>query len=292
MFFNIKNNNMLADDQKIDRIKKNLFYRSWDAITDYKKFDWQTYADKVNSSQAFAIDFWGCVKVSPQKDKIINTFFNKNCTNWKIIFEYTDKSLLSEIGSTQIDVIIESDNCTLFLESKFTEPNGGKCSQTAKTTYYDFQCNGNYEKQTNPVNKISSKCALTGKGIKYWENIDKLTNFSKDAEYQPCPFKEGEFQWMRNICFAEAYSKKHNKKTTENYLVYYNSPKCPISKKVENQTYLGKLKDNIINSDSFRALSYNDLLNIAISCFNSSELDEKQVWIDLKHWMKEKESKS
>jgi len=33
------------------------------------------------------------------------------------------------------------------------------------------QCNGNYEMQTNPVNEEKARCALTGKGIRYWELI-------------------------------------------------------------------------------------------------------------------------
>ncbi|WP_366182972.1 hypothetical protein [Flavobacterium ovatum] len=280
---------MVVDNYKLRQIEKNIFHRSFGATSDFKKSQWHKDSDRANSSQALAIDFWGCVKLSPQKDKIINLFFDKKESNWEFIFEFTSSSLLNEKTSTQIDVVIQSDSCVLFLESKFTEADGGGCSQIDSTTHYDFQCNGNYETQTNPVNNKTCKCALTGKGIKYWDYIDYLTTFSKNNEYQPCPFKGGEFQWMRNICFSEAYSKQNNNIEVENYLVYYKSKKCPISKKVDSQTYLGNLKNNIKNNNSFKALSYNDLLDKAICSFDSTEFNEKQIWIDLQNWMNDKE---
>src|SRR5690606_3679364 len=110
-----------------------------------------------------------------------------------------------EKKSTQIDILMKSKNIVLFIESKFTEKDGGGCSQIRNTVNGIYQCNGKYEEQINPKNNIKSKCALSGKGINYWNFIDELTNYSKEKDYNPCPFKKGEYQWMRNICFAEAY---------------------------------------------------------------------------------------
>jgi len=282
---------MVTDNKKIESIKKNLFKRSINAISDYQRFEWHKAADEANSSQALAIDFWGCLKLSPQKDKIINTLFNKKNNNWKIKFEYADKSLLSEKRPTQIDVIIESDTYAIIIESKFTEANGGNCSQTKKTKNFSFQCNGNYEEQINPVNGVSSKCALTGKKILYWDYIDSLTELNKHTEQTPCPFQKGEFQWIRNICFAEAYAKRQ-KINTESYLVYYKSDKCSISKKVKNQTYLGNLKGKLNNPKSFQPISYNELLSKIIKSFEAKDSNEKQIWIELQNWMKNKENKT
>ncbi len=90
---------------------------------------------------------------------------------------------------------------------------------------------------------------------------------------------------MRNICFAEAYT-KHKK--NECFLVYYKSEKCPISKKVDNGTYLGKLKGKIKNPRSFLPISYNELLDKAISHLDF-DANEKQIWVDLQKWIKNKE---
>lgn len=282
---------MIIDIKKIENIKNNLFYRSINSIDDYYKFDWHNYkgvidTDKINSSQALAIDFWGCLKLSQFKNQLINMFFNKSEDNWEIKFEYTDKFLLSEKRPTQIDVIVESRACAIIIESKFTESDGGGCSQIDKNEKGFYQCNGKYEEQINPVNNIKSKCALTGKGIKYWDYIDILTDFEKSKDFNPCPFKNGEYQWMRNICFAKAYAK--NRKN-ECYLVYYRSEKCYISKKVDDGTYLGQLKGKIKNTKSFQPISYNEILENFIS-YLDFDVNEQQVWVELQKWMKNKEA--
>lgn len=285
---------MNIDTKKIKSIKKNLFYRSINSIDDYFNFDWHNYngnidTDKINSSQALAIDFWGCLKLSPYKNQLINIFFDKNNDDWEIKYEYVDKSILSEKRPTQIDVIVESETCAIIIESKFTEQDGGGCSQTNKTKQGFYQCNGKYEEQINPINNIKSKCALTGKGIKYWDYIDILTDFRKGKSYNPCPFNGGEYQWMRNICFAEAYANIKHKKN-ECFLVYYKSEKCSISKKVDNKIYLGKLKGKIKNPKSFLPISYNQLLEKAI-LYLDCDIGERQVWVDLQKWIKDKEMK-
>ncbi len=285
---------MQLDDLTIGNIKKNLFYRSIDAISDYNRFDW--HKDKCgmidtgqnNSSQALAIDFWGCLKLSKYKNELINKLFVETENDWDIQFEYVDKKLLSEKKSTQIDILIRSKNTAIFIESKFTEQDGGGCSQVKKTKNGIVQCSGNYITQINPKNKISSKCALTGKEIKYWCYIDQLTCYKKDHDYRPCPFRNGEYQWMRNICFAEAYART-NGVNAKTYLAYLESKKCPISKKVNKQKYLGKLKDNIINTNSFMPISYNNLLETCIS-FLSIDEQEKKDWTDLEKWIMFKES--
>jgi hypothetical protein len=270
------------------KIKDNIFYRSINSIKDYNTFNWHKDSDKINSSQALAIDFWGCLKLSPYKDQLINLIFSKNGTGWDIEFEYVNKAILSETkASTQIDILIKNNNYVIVIESKFTEKDGGGCSQINKTKEGLYQCNGNYEDQINPKNKIKSKCALTGKGINYWNFIDELTSFSKNNTYSPCPFKNGEYQWMRNICFAEAFAKRENLKA-ESYLVFLKSNKCSISQKVDNNTFLGKLEGNIKSKLSFIPMSYNELVTKCI-LFLEFDSNEKRIWIDLEKWILNKE---
>ena len=278
---------MKITHDKIASIKGNLFYRSRDIVSNYDEFPWHVYhnnvdTDKVQSSQALAIDFWGCLNSSEFKNELINNFFGKSANDWVIELEYTDSALLNEPTSTQIDVLLKSSECVIFIESKFTE-QGGKCSQPNK------KCNGNYQLQTNPENGIESKCSLTGKKIKYWDYIDKVTLFKKDDEYLPCPFKGIEYQWMRNICFAKAYSEHNHGIQAEAYLFYYSSSKCHISKKVLDGEYLGKLKDKLITN--FKAISYNDYLSFCIDYLKHKDNEEIKVWLGLKEWLIEKEKK-
>lgn len=288
-----KRRNMIPNEQKIKSIKENLFYRSQDAISDYEKFDWHNHrgnidTDKFNSSQAIAIDFWGCLELSPLKVRIINRIFNKSCDEWDIKFEFSDRDLMSEIRPTQIDVKIESDTCAIIIESKFAENNSGRCSQLKKTKKNLIQCNGRYEDQINPVNNIKSKCALKGKGIRYWDYISSTTTFDIHESQNPCPFRNREFQWIRNICFAEAYAMKF-KKITECYLVYYKSDKCPISKKIYNNNYLGSLNGNLQNQQNFKQISYNDLLSEIITSILSKDSNEREIWVELQNWLTGKE---
>jgi len=275
---------MKISNDKLIAIKNNLFYRSREIIPDYYTFPWHKYdgiidTDKVNASQALAIDFWGCLNSSKYKNELINEYFDTSVNDWTIDLEYTNPELLSEPTSTQIDVLLNSTDKVIFIESKFTE-NGGRCSQPSK------KCNGNYQLQINSENGIENKCSLTGKKIKYWDYIDKITDFKKDSEYLPCPFKGMEYQWMRNICFAKAYSEKYNGIKYETYLFYYDSPKCHISKLIFDDNYLGSLKDKL--KVPFKAKSYNDYISFCIDYLKLKDTSEMIVWIKLKEWMIEK----
>ena len=61
---------------------------------------------------------------------------------------------LSELRETQIDVLAKSTSSIVALECKFTEADGGECSQVhklGKSAHKGMcQCNGNYEEQVNP----------------------------------------------------------------------------------------------------------------------------------------------
>ena len=278
---------MKITNDKIASIKNNLFYRSRDIVEDYTSFPWHKYiaevdTDKVQSSQALAIDFWGCLNSSKFKDELINNYFNIISSDWNIELEYTDASLLNESPSTQIDVLLTSVNHAIFIESKFTE-GGGRCSQPKK------QCNGNYQLQINPKNGIKNKCALTGKGIKYWDYIDSITEFKKDNEYLPCPIKGMEYQWMRNLCFAKAFSEENGGVSVVNYLFYYNSPKCHIASLIPNNNYLGTLKEKL--NSSFYAKSYNDYIDFCIAYLEQKDPIEMKVWMELKSWLTKKEQR-
>ena len=277
---------MKISEDKVLAIQNNLFYRSREIITEYNTFPWHNHhgiidTDKVNASQAIAIDFWGCLNSSKYKNELINVYFDAVGDDWSIDLEYTKPELLFEPVSTQIDVLLKSTAKVIFIESKFTE-KGGSCYQASKK-----KCNGNYKLQENPENGIINKCSLTGKKIKYWNYIDNITDFKKDLEYLPCPFKGMEYQWMRNICFAKAYSEKHNGIKYETYLFYYDSPKCHISKLVHNDNYLGSLKDKL--KVTFKAKSYNDYISFCINYLKLKDTSEMNVWIELKEWMIEKE---
>jgi hypothetical protein len=160
----------------LEAIRANLFAASHAAIPDWNAFPWhrvhgaiQTH--KVQSSQALAIDVFGTIKVSPDRHRLLGSLAQKCGLSddgpWEIELEWIDQErLLGEPRATQIDAIAFGKRALLVVECKFTEP-GGRCTQpdaiSRGTHKGSRQCSGNYVTQTNPVNDVVARCALTGK---------------------------------------------------------------------------------------------------------------------------------
>jgi hypothetical protein len=54
---------------------------------------------------------------------------------------------------------------------------------------------------------VRSRCALTGKSIRYWEYIPKVFELDPGVDHTPSPFKGEAYQWMRNAVLAAAIGK-------------------------------------------------------------------------------------
>jgi len=279
---------MKISEEKLNRIKENIFPHSIDAI-DIETFDWHknNYDDiqayKPNSSQAVAIDVFGLLKLSKYKDRLINLYFNKSGEDWKIEFEWSDHELLNENPKfpTKIDVKIHNAENILLLECKFMEPDfGSGCSKT-KPKNGDVECNGSY----TPKKFTLIKCALTEiNKTKYWDYIPKIFEYEKEKDYETCPCRTNQYQLIRNLCIGKALSEKPPKKKIENYLIYYNSETCPLSKKIKEKTFLENLKDE----KSLKDISYNDLLTGFMNILKLNGQEEYYKWEELEKWLENK----
>jgi hypothetical protein len=185
---------MIDDDpsssRMFEKIKENLFPASHAAICDWGKFPWhldtqgviQTH--KLASSQALAIDVFGTIKVSDERDRILGALARKchvpDDGPWRLELEWVDPDcLLGERRPTQVDAIAFGKRAVLVIECKFTESGGG-CSQPnpirGKSAHRgQRQCNGDYAMQVNPVNRVEARYALSGKRIRYWETKRALS---------------------------------------------------------------------------------------------------------------------
>ncbi|UTS88207.1 PGN_0703 family putative restriction endonuclease [Rhizobium anhuiense] len=141
-------------------VRENLFPASHGAIEDWEAFPWhrdrtnRIQAHKAHSSQAIAIDVFGTVKMSTDRDRIFDAIAARVGVApggpWEIALEWTDTDrLLEEPRPTQVDALAVGSKAALVIECKFTEP-GGKCSQTAVLRSGERQCNGGYADQINP----------------------------------------------------------------------------------------------------------------------------------------------
>lgn len=275
------------EQQIKEKLLNNIFPASIAAIENIEEFPWHQDRNrnidsyKVQSSQALMIDVFGYLSICRNKDKIINTVFNVEDEEWKIIFEYVDEKLLNEPTSTQIDVMLQGKNTYILIECKFTENDGGRCSQPINKK----QCNGKYEIQTNPLNNIQNKCALTGKGINYWKYIDLIYDYSSKESYSACPFKGGHYQWMRNLCFAYSLKEKTGK-DVKSYICFDDANFCPMKKKFD-KNYLSEINQHVKQEYQFNIVTYQKIIESAINI----SLDNN-VWKELKKWVVNKEIKT
>ncbi len=116
------------------RLERNIFPAAHQACEPWEKFSWHTSAHVAHSSQALAIDVFGTIKTSANRDAIIDalaqTLGLPTGGPWDITLEWSARaSLLKEPSPTQVDVYVESPSAVILFECKFTEQDGGACSR-------------------------------------------------------------------------------------------------------------------------------------------------------------------
>jgi len=265
-------------------IKSNMFKGAYSAIDDWMAFDWHTHAQSPRSSQMLAIDVFGTLKVSPQKvrDAVISELVREagvpSDGPWHIELEWQDSgNALNERRPTQVDAVAISPNAQLFFECKFTEA-GGSCSQPKRDKEGLAACNGRYEAQTNPKSGSSSSCALSGKGIGYWQWAEKLYGLSVSEDHAPFPFASDAYQWMRNSALAKAVQVRDGL-ATRVFATYAESEFLQTAAKIKS----GRLGIKpVLPDDDIIPLSYQNLLSIA------TRLDPSGPWEDLTGWVERK----
>lgn len=229
---------------------------------------------------------FGTIKVSPDRDVIIAALA-RQCGlpidgPWELELEWSDpENHLNERRShrTQVDVAAFGKRATLFIECKFTE-GGGACSQTDRRADGTRQRNGNYAMQRNPANNILARCALTGKGIRYWDAIPRLFGLSVDDDHIPCPFRGDAYQWMRNAGLADMIAARRGVSTA--VIAAYADADCfATAQKVRSGELLGRA--GVEGHTLVSPISYQRLIDLAQE--NSALPDE---WIALREWVARK----
>lgn len=273
---------------ELERIRENIFRYAWVALWDLDSDKWHRIGGEIDaykrhSSQALAIDYFGTLMFSEEKASILNSLAARlglpSSKDWEVELEWGDgDNLLHETRKkTQVDAVACSSEAIIFFECKFKESAGGSCSQTK------YQCDGNYRMQINPENGVQSRCALSGKGIRYWDVIPDLFKLESIAEYEPCPFSGSNYQWMRNLVVCTQVAKK--KGLAPHFLIVYaNAPGLPIADKIRSDNlceFRAFLKDD---GPLFSCMSYQELLNLSIE----SVTVERPKFLELNRWIRDK----
>ena len=262
-----------------DEIRSNIFPAAHKFIADWASVPWHTYAHRPHSSQALAFSVFGTISESSVRDEVFTRIAARaglsDSGPWSVLLEWQDATnQLREPRPTQVDAVVVSENSILLFECKFTEP-GGQCSQVKQDSRKRTACNTRYEMQINTQNGISARCALSGKGVRYWEIIPEVYGIDAGIDHVPCPFAFDNYQWMRNSLLAHSL---HNStgKSVRLFVVFCDVPGLPTADKVRGG---GVGLATVSEETLVRPVSYQDILEIA------AEIQPSPVWGEFEHWM-------
>jgi hypothetical protein len=283
----------------LNPIRANIYPPAWDAVSPAESFPWHKYSHLPHSSQALAVDVFGTLKMldSDRRDAILADFASSISVPsggpWSVDLEWLDpKNRLREPRQTQVDVLLKGAQSTICVECKFTENAGGSCSQTTPINQGlhkgKVQCDSRYAHQVNPINGKKAKCALTGKGIRYWDFIPDVFKYSAELDYNPCPFAGAEFQWMRNMVLASAVATDERTQAAF-VLMYADSPSFQISQYVKGQDWRAFTSTIRTEAICVQAASYQSFI-AAEESLNSRGIPSPE-WQGLCNWVSEKISR-
>jgi hypothetical protein len=290
---------LMMDADIRSKVAANLFPPARSAVEPWDAFPWHLDRSgrcdtwRSHSSQALAVDVFGSLKVAPQADRdaimdaLAGSWGLPTGGPWRVELEWVDPvNHLTEKSPTQVDAIATSPSSLICFECKFTE-RGGRCSQTRRlpsgTHMGAVQCNGNYTRQTNPLNGKQSRCALSGKGIRYWEIIPEVFGYGADADHEPCPFAGCWLQWMRNLtlCWEVAC---HEGLKPPVAIVYADSCKLQFPAELRSpgwSQFMSALRQEAI---VFRSMPYRSLIALARQAVADAGGDTA-LWDSLDAWV-------
>lgn len=283
---------------EMEAVEANLYPRARPLVREVPTFPWHrdkaglVTAGRRESSQALALDLFVTIDSLRSRDSILDAWMTalslQSGAHWSIEPEVClPKALLDEPRPSQIDVRAQSAESIVLFECKFTEPDGGGCSQPRTITSGRHigmvQCSGAYVDQVNPVNGVSARCALSGKGVRYWEFVPEVLAFDPTSDYGPCPVAGGWYQWMRNLVAARALSKESG--LPEAFVVVYADGPFPMAGKVKSEEWQRLVEAASGRAVPLRVASYQQLLAWAVT---AAAPDERPILRDLTAWIERK----
>jgi len=289
--------NFVARATRRRSIEANLFPYAHAAVEPWEGYRWHSAAGEVcdafkeKSSQALSIDVFGTLKLHPRRDRLLDALALQLGLPpggpWEVALEWHDPdNVLAEKTPTWVDAVARSPQALILFECKFTEPDGGVCGQTQPITKGRRaglrQCTGHYRSQTNAANGREARCALSAKGLRYWDYVPTVFGFDADVNYTPCPFAGPWFQWMRNLTTAAAVG-QHNQLRPAFVVVYADEPRLPMATRVRQPGW--QRLESIVNpaAVTFRTQSYQSLLALAHRADPADPLwPELALWVERK----------
>jgi hypothetical protein len=206
---------------------RNIFPGALEHVRGWANGRLEARSKAVHSSQALCVSVFGSLASSAKRASFLVDAFEAAgiaphpVGEPSIECEVRDRrDILNEYGSrnpTCPDVLIRWPGVVLTIESKFTEHLGG-CSQ-ARTSRIKVNgryrilpaaCTGNHEPGSDLRTGTGAACRLTvpegsRTSRRYWEvGATLFSSAVITGAALPCPFRDGHYQLMRNLCFAAA----------------------------------------------------------------------------------------
>ncbi len=278
-------------------IEANLFPAAHAAVEPWDSFHWHAGPGercdtfKPHSSQALAIDVFGTLKLHPHRDGVLDALAMRLGLPpggpWRVELEWRDPdNHLREMQPTWVDAMARGAHSLIFFECKFSEPDGGACSQTRAAGRVRAggraPCNGHYMPQAHPVTGEIARCALSARGIGYWDVIPTIFDYDAAGTYAPCPFAGPRFQWMRNLATCAAVAAANGLRPAV-VVVYADGPGLPMAERVRQPEWTslaGRLNPAAI---TFTALSFQSVVELARRADPADPL-----WAELAAWVQRK----
>jgi hypothetical protein len=285
--------------QEEQAVRANLFPEAAAVILTRADFLWHrdqagvVTAKMAQSSQALAIDVFGTLQTLAAPSRIVDALVARwglaVLGPWQFCLERTvPRTTLGEPRPTQIDASIESNTGLVFFECKFTEADGGACSQTKPLGWTSsnrgkVQCTGDYVLQVNPVNGKRFRCALTGKGVRYWDVVPRVLSVANDVDHRPCPFKGGWYQWMRNLVACGIISELSHKQGA--FVILYADGPFPMAEKIDSSGWQEFQSLTAGKAIPLITMSYQELLALATAAVapaDAAVMRRLSAWVDQK----------
>ena len=194
----------------------------------------------LKSSQALAQSVFGALHAFYRLDLLQDVraecgrpAFFKNHLGWTLDFEHEVRCLGEKPrGRTSVDVLLSGPEERIAIECKFTADKFGCCSRPSLSTDDTDYCNGKYQVQR----QRHSRCTLTEIGIRYWEHLPHLFDWSADRDHVPCPFKDV-YQLARNTLVSALTPDGKPNQTVGHALVVYDArnPEFQVGGEAERQ---------------------------------------------------------
>ena len=230
------------DNTKHSRLEANCLNVFSLALTDRERggdYDWHAQANSKRSSQSLCVsaigplrhEAFGAVRnmlLARLVGGAFNTWQSNVIANWSVEIEKRDPDLLNENGGgtpSSLDALLTTPLVAVAVETKFASDAAagfGGCGQY-HTQGKTRKCVGFYGHGSDLVPRTqaaAAACRLTiadGRRSprRYWElgqQFFRSKVFAEQTGFERCPFRDSNFQLMRNFLFAAAYAELHRKK--------------------------------------------------------------------------------